>query len=353
MNLNLIGWTANLENEYSLYRQQNLEAARVIHADRGTLTITTIEGNLRATLAGRLDPDGENGPAVAGDWVAVDLSADTAVVRSILPRQGQLTRRRPGAAERSQTVAANISHVVIVEAVDRGPNRRRIERGVSIAFGGGATPLVVLTKADLSGSIEDNLAEAAAAAPFSDIIALSAATGFGIEQLVDHLGAGVTAVLLGPSGTGKSTLANRLLGEDRLAVGHVREGDSKGRHTTTRSELIRLPSGACLIDTPGVRELGLWLDAEDVNASFADIEEFAQHCRFRDCSHDSEHGCAVIAATQTGELDRSRLEGFHKLRREAEALEIRRDASRLHEQRKRDKSFAKLCRSEMKRKGLK
>lgn len=347
------GWNSNLEVLFRPYTISELDPGRVVRADRNALTIATAAGECRAVMAGRLDAGGLLGHPVAGDWVAVDQSEDTAVVRAILPRRGELTRRRPGGAERAQCVAANVDLVVIVESVDRGPNARRIERGVSLAYAGGATPLIVLAKADLSGDVRGDIERAAMAAPFSEVVAVSATTGEGLHELDIHLGTGVTAVLLGPSGAGKSTLANRLLGEELLAVGEVREGDNKGRHTTTRSALVRLPSGACLIDTPGVRELGLWLSVEDIDAAFADIDQRAAECRFRDCRHVDEPGCAVVRAVADGDLAASRLEGYHKLRREAEQLEVRRDASRSHEQRARDRSFARLCRAELKRKGLK
>ena len=346
------GWNEDLESFFLPFTENGLEAARVIHADRNALTVVSAGGECRAVVAGCLDENGETGRPVAGDWVAVDRGADTVVVRAIIPRRGELTRRRPGGAERSQCVAANVDLALIVEAVDRGPNARRIERGISLAYAGGATPLVVLTKADLSDGVPADIARAAAAAPFSQVVALSATTGDGLPELEGKLGEGVTAVLLGPSGAGKSTLANRLLGEQRLAVGEVRSGDSKGRHTTTRSALVRIPSGACLIDTPGVRELGLWLAVEDIDAAFADVDAYAGSCRFRDCRHHDEPGCAVVRAVAAGDLDGARLDGYHKLRREAEQHEIRRDASKSHERRARDKSFAKLCRAELKRKGL-
>ncbi len=351
--MNSFGWNKDFDDFFQTYANNSLEPARVIHADRNALTIATARDECRAVVAGRLDCEGPAGHPVAGDWVAVDRKADTAVVRAILPRRGELTRRRPGGAERAQCVAANVDLVLIVEAVDRGPNVRRIERGVSLAFAGGATPFIVLTKADLSEDVVKDIARATAAAPFSEIVAVSAATGDGMPDLERSLGAGLTAVLLGPSGAGKSTLANRLLGEERLAVGEVRDGDHKGRHTTTRSALVRLPSGACLIDTPGIRELGLWLAVEDIDAAFADVDAFAESCRFRDCRHLDEPGCAVARAVVAGDLEAARLEGYHKLRCEAEQHEVRRDASKAHEQRAKDRSFAKMCRAELRRKGVK
>ena len=216
------------------------------------------------------------------------------------PRTGALVRRRPGEADRVQAVAANVGVVLVVESVERGPNPRRIERAAALALDGGATPIVVLTKIDLIDDPAAAIEKAREGAPFIDIVALSSVSDVGVDELRALLGPGSTAVMLGPSGVGKSTLANRLLGADRLAVSHVRAGDSKGRHTTSHRELVALPSGGCLIDTPGVRELGLWLGADAIDAAFPEIEEAAAGCRFRDCRHESEPGCAVLEEVAAG-----------------------------------------------------
>jgi ribosome biogenesis GTPase len=213
---------------------------------------------------------------------------------------------------------------------------------VALAWDAGATPVVVVTKIDLVESPGGAEERAREGAPYCDVVCVSATTGEGIEAFEALLSPGTTAVLLGPSGVGKSTLTNRLLGEQKLAVSHVRAGDAKGRHTTTHRELVALPSGACLIDTPGVRELGLWLGAEAVDSAFPEIETGAADCRFRDCRHESEPGCAVLAAVERGEIDSRRLDSYHRLQREAEHLEQRLDPSRKHEIRARERSFGKM-----------
>lgn len=350
MTLISFGWNNFLDAQFSSYSSNGLEPARVVRSDRGEFRLIGGDGPFSAQAAGLLDSSGEEGPLSTGDWVAVDRSQDTAVIRAILPRKSALTRRRSGAAERAQVVAANVDFVLIVDGLDRGPNQRRIERGVALAYGGGGTPIVVLSKADLRSDHEGIASEVAEAAPFVDVFFISAENGDGLENLSGRLDPGTTSVLIGPSGVGKSTLVNALLGEDRVASGPVRDGDSRGRHTTTWSELIRLPSGACLIDTPGVRELGLWLDAEAVNAAFSDIEALAVACRFGDCSHSEEPGCAVVEAVGDGRLPSSRLASYHKLQREAEIHEIRHDASKARLSRKGERIFAKICRAEQKRK---
>jgi ribosome biogenesis GTPase len=342
MRLDDYGWCDRVDALFASYRDRDLVPARVSRIDRGAVVVETAEGAGAAVVPGALDADGEPGPPAVGDWVALDLRADTAVVRTIVPRRGALRRRRPGAADSDQVVAANVDLVFVVESVERGPNPRRIERGVALAWDAGATPVVVLTKIELADDPDGAIARARAGAPFEEVLPVSAVTSEGLGAVSDRLAPGATAVLLGPSGVGKSTLINRLLGEDRMAVSEVRAWDGKGRHTTTRRELVALPGGACLVDTPGVRELGLWLSAEAVDTAFPEIERAAEGCRFRDCHHVSEPGCAVLAEVEAGRLDPARLAGYHRLRREAERLEERLDPSRRHEIRARERGFGKM-----------
>jgi ribosome biogenesis GTPase len=348
VNLDSFGWNQRINDLFSPFGDRGFVAGRVVADGREPIAVASERGLCAAVVAGRLSDEGETDQPVIGDWVALDMTEDTPVIRAVVPRAGALARRRPGAAERVQVLAANVDVVVLVDALDRGPNRRRIERGVAVAYDGGATPVVVLTKSDLCGDIVAAEGEARAAAPFADVLSVSSVDGVGIDALAGLLAAGSTAVFLGPSGAGKSTLVNSLLGESRLETGDVRGGDHKGRHTTTRRELVSLPSGACLIDTPGIRELGLWLDAEAIDAAYSDIEALSEGCRYRDCRHESEPGCAVIAAADSGELDGHRLEGYLKLRREAESNELRRST---HEVRASERRFSKIVRNMKKVKG--
>ncbi len=348
MTLAAFGWNDRLESIFNSDFNDTLVAARVVRVDRGAVTVQSADGVLAAVVAGTLDPAGEPCSPAVGDWVALDLAADTAVVRAVLPRSGVLTRRRPGAADHEQAVAANVDVVFIVESVERGPNPRRIERAVALAWDAGATPLVVLTKTDLCDDIEAAVAVARQGAPFSEVVPLSAVAGRGVGELAEFLPSGSTAVLLGPSGVGKSTLTNALLGEERFAVSRVRKSDARGRHTTTHRELVVLPSGGCLIDTPGIRELGLWLDPGAVAPAFPEIDGAAARCRFRDCRHEAEPGCAVIAEIEAGRLDAARLASYHRLLREAEHLDLRMDASRRHEMRARERGFGKMIRQVLK-----
>lgn len=351
MSLTSLGWNDRLTSLWHDLADPGLIAGRVVRVERGRLGVAAEGGELTAVLAGRLDPSGEDPPAAVGDWVAVAATvAATPVVRAILPRASRLARRAAGSERSAQLLAANVDLVLLVEPLDRGPNPRRIERGVALAWDAGATPLVVLTKADLATDLAAAVAAAAAAAPFADLVPVCAAAGDGLDQLRDRLGPGRTAVLLGPSGAGKSTLANALLGAERLATGAVRDADHRGRHTTTRRELVTLASGGCLIDTPGLREIGLWLAAEAVDSAFPEIEALAAECRFGDCGHQGEPGCAVAAAVERGELGAARLAGYHRLRREARRVEQLAAPRGAAAQRARDKSFARLVRAEVHRK---
>jgi ribosome biogenesis GTPase len=347
MKLQTLGWNDRFESLFEPFRSSKLQPARVTRVDRGAVTAQAELGTVTASLAGRLNAEGEAGPPAVGDWVGLDEEGGSAVVRVILPRTGALSRRRPGESDREQVAAANVDLVLVVESLERGPNPRRIERASAIAWDGDATPAVVLTKLDLEENPEAAIARAREGAPFAEVIVVSARTGEGMGDLAAMLVENTTAVLLGPSGVGKSTLANRLLGEEWFATKDVRERDRKGRHTTTHRELVILPSGGCLIDTPGVRELGLWLDAEAVGAAFPEIERAARKCRFRDCRHENEPGCAVLEDVDRGVLDPARLASFLRLRREAENLDMRRDESRRFEIRARDRSFGKMVREAM------
>lgn len=254
----------------------------------------------------------------AGDFVMVNyIENGDSRITATLPRKTLFSRREPGPIPRDQAVAANFDYVFILQSLNQDFNPRRLERYLTLAWQSGATPVVLLTKADLVEDYWPYLTQADRICAGVNIHVVSAHTGYGLERLNAYLQPGKTVVFLGSSGVGKSSLVNALAGEDIMAVSAIREDDSKGRHTTTHRQLIRLKSGVMIIDTPGMRELGMWDASEGLQDAFADVESYLGKCRFSDCRHEREPGCAIRAAIAAGELDLSRWESYQKLKEEA------------------------------------
>ena len=332
MNLQELGWDAFFQDAFRPFHNDNLIPARVAARHHGPCELLTELGRLGGVPAGRLE-DHEL-PAV-GDWAAVrPLDGERkAVIEAVLPRRSAFTRKEAWSRTVAQVVAANVDTVFLVTAFAGDLNARRLERYLTSAWDSGANPVVVANKADLADDRLLELAEVEAVALGVPVLVVSAATGEGLDELVPHLTPGRTVALLGSSGVGKSTLVNRLAGRELLATNEIRK-DGRGRHTTTHRELVPLPSGALLIDTPGMRELQLWADEEVLESTFAEIAELAAACRFSDCSHEHEPGCAVKSAIADGSLPRERFASYRKLQRELRALEIRKDARLKSEARK-------------------
>lgn len=329
MSLPSLGWNARFEESFTEHRTRGWVPARVAREDRTRYVVLDESGARPAELAGRLRHEARTRadvPAV-GDWVAVRPgAASPAIIEAVLPRASAFVRKDVGDAAIEQVVAANVDTVFLVSGLDLDYNPRRIERYLAAAWESGAEPVVVLNKADLDPDREARVAEVELLAPGAAVLAVSALEGDGIASLQPWLQPGRTVALLGSSGVGKSTLVNALLGEERLATGAVREDDSRGRHTTTHRELVVLPGGALLLDTPGMRALELWGDEDSVDGAFPEIASLAEGCRFRDCRHESEPGCAVLAAEADGTLAPDRLASWRKLQREAHWLATRVDA---------------------------
>jgi ribosome biogenesis GTPase len=330
MTLSNLGWTSELAFQFQTHAARGLVPARVVRGDRDRCLVLTAGGVRAAEVTGRFRHDAQTPsefPSV-GDWVAVQLpnGDGVAAIHAVLPRRSAFVRRAAGEATAGQVVAANVDVVFLVAGLDGDFNPRRIERYVAAAWDSGAEPVLVLNKLDLADDPEGRIAGVKALAPGVPVVAVSALDRTGIDALAPWLTVGRTVALLGSSGVGKSTLANALLGEERQATGAVREDDARGRHTTTHRELIVLRSGALLLDTPGMRELGLWSgDGEGLSEAFADLVALAGRCRYRDCGHDAEPGCAVRRAVADGSLAAERLESWHKLQRELHWLAIRQD----------------------------
>jgi ribosome biogenesis GTPase len=316
--LTALGWNGALETAFA-DATHNGRRGLVVRVDGRVVTVMTDAGQERVALAPTLSGAPDDGGITTGDWLAIE----DGVAVHLLPRRSVLMRRAAGVATAGQAVAANIDLVFITVALGNPLKLRRIERALAMAWSSGAAPIVLLTKSDLSADVDADLRAARSVAAGTEVIAVNA-SGVGLARLREVLLEGLVAVLVGPSGTGKSTLVNRLSGNEALATGEVR-ADGKGRHITTRRELVELPGGGLIIDTPGTRELGLWDAGAGIDEVFGDLTEVAAQCRFRNCKHEKEPGCAVRAAAADDPTVLARLESKRKLEREQERLDNARD----------------------------
>lgn len=329
-------------------------SGRVVAQHRGRYVVRVDQSDREVVTGGRFLhqlSDATALPAV-GDYVVLGGSPeDDGILRieTVLPRSGAFVRKAAGNSTDPQVVAANIDLALIASALPHDLNLRRLERYLTLAWESGATPLVVLTKADLAADLDAALAEARGVAVGVDVLAISARTLAGVDELASRIAPGMTAVLLGSSGVGKSTLVNALLGAERQRTSAVRD-DGMGRHTTTHRELLELPNGAFLIDTPGLREVGLWTADSGIEHSFSDVEALAASCRFADCVHETEPDCAVLAAVANGQLDLARLESWRSLRRELAFLERKQDVAAAEQAKRHAKSLERLGRARLKEK---
>jgi ribosome biogenesis GTPase len=338
-----LGWTPALEEQFAPHAGDGLEPARVAVEHRGAFAVYTARGERSAELSGRLrHAAGERGdlPAV-GDWVAV-TPTDPALIQAVLPRRTKFSRM--AANDHGQTieqvVAANVDIVFLTAGLDGDLNIRRLERYLTLGWESGASPVVVLTKLDLCDDVEGALLEVESVAVGVPVHAVSNVTGDGVEQLAPYLSEGRTVAALGSSGVGKSSLVNRLAGEEMMAVGDLR-ADGRGRHTTTNRQLLVLPNGGLFLDTPGMRELRLWDSDDGLATTFDDVAAAAANCRFVDCSHEREPDCGVQAALTDGSLDHERFDSWRKLQGELRHLAIKQDGRLRSEARKERRRFAK------------
>ena len=336
------GWSSHFEALWNEGEWENAVPARVIAQQRKFWRIAGAFGEGWAEASGKLRLAAEQGvewPAV-GDWVVADVreAGSSALILEVLPRRSRFVRKMAGKKIAEQVLAANVDTALLVSALDGDFSPRRVERYLAQCWEAGAKPVIVLNKADACGDASDKAGEIERIALGTEVCVISARTGQGMEGIEKFLAPGQTVVLLGSSGVGKSTIANRLLGEAVQEVQPVREGDSRGRHTTTSRDLFILPGGALLMDTPGLREMQLWDAEEGVAQVFADIDVLAAQCRFGDCRHEGEPGCAVQAALDGGTLDRGRFENRRKLLREQEFLRRKVDPEARQEWKNRVKS---------------
>ncbi|MDF3298563.1 ribosome small subunit-dependent GTPase A [Streptomyces tropicalis] len=322
------GWDEGWATAFAPYAAQGLLPGRVVRVDRGLCDVVTPVGTVRADTEFVVPRDPMR-VVCTGDWVAVDPEgADPRYVRVFLPRRTAFVRSASSKRSEGQILAANVDHVVIAVSLAVELDLARIERFLALAWESGAQPLVVLTKSDLvpdAVGLSYLVQDVETTAPGVPVLPVSATTGDGLDVLRAIVGHGTT-VLLGQSGAGKSTLANVLLGRDAMEVQSARDVDGKGRHTTTTRNLLALPGGGVLIDTPGLRGVGLWDAGSGVGQVFSEIEELAARCRFHDCAHGAEPGCAVLAAVEDGDLPERRLESYRKLLRENQYIVAKTDA---------------------------
>jgi ribosome biogenesis GTPase / thiamine phosphate phosphatase len=348
MDLERLGWTSSFEEAFRSFVAEGLRPARVASAHTHLYRLYHEAGECLAEVAGRLRHEAagpQDFPAV-GDWVAASFPAGDgrAVVHAVLPRRTRFSRKMPGSVTEEQVLAANVDTVFLVGGLDGDFNPRRLERALVLAWESGADPVILLSKADLAADVEARRREAEAVAGGMAVHVVSSLRGEGLAAVRAYLGVGRTVALLGSSGVGKSTLINRLLGEERFATASVRAHDDRGRHTTTHRELVVLPEGGLVIDTPGLREIQLWSAAGGLERAFDDVQSLAAVCRFTDCAHESEPGCAVRAAEADGRLSPERLQSYFKLQRELRHLEVRQSHQLQSEQKAKWKAIHKAAR---------
>ncbi|MFF7948274.1 ribosome small subunit-dependent GTPase A [Streptomyces griseorubiginosus] len=321
------GWDEAWADTFAPYEPEGLIPGRVVRVDRGQCDIVTADGTLRADTA-FVTPHDPMRVLCTGDWAVVEPGGNPRYVRTYLPRRTAFVRSTSSKRSEGQILAANVDHAIVAVSLAVELDLGRIERFLALAWESGAQPLVVLTKADLVPdpvTLSHLVQDVEMTAPGVPVLTVSALDGDGLDVLVASVSGGTT-VLLGQSGAGKSTLANVLVGEDVMQVHTTRDVDGKGRHTTTTRNLLALPGGGVLIDTPGLRGVGLWDAETGVGQVFSEIEELAERCRFHDCAHEAEPGCAVLAAIDSGELAQRRLESYRKLIRENQRIVAKTDA---------------------------
>ncbi|MBD1892522.1 ribosome small subunit-dependent GTPase A [Coleofasciculus sp. FACHB-SPT9] len=353
MNLELLGWNRFFEKNFDSYFQQGYTVGRVALEQKNTYLLYTELGELSAEVTGKMRYQADTRtdfPAV-GDWVVVSIIDDEekAKIHEILPRKSKFSRKAVGAQTDEQIIATNIDTVFLVSGLDLDFNLRRIERYLILVWESGANPVIILNKADLCDEVEQRKTEVEAIAPSVPIISLSAIENQGLDALSPYLGTGQTVALIGSSGVGKSTITNQLAKKDIQAVQSVRKGDNRGRHTTTHRELIILPSGGLLMDTPGMREIQMWNGSEGFQETFTDINTLATECRFRDCQHEAEPGCAVQQALLDGILDKQRFRNYRKLQQELEYNHRKQDQKASLAEKEKWKKIHKALRNNPKR----
>ena len=339
----ILGWDSFFEENSESFKQNGFSFARIITEHKERYIAASEKGELSAEVTGKLLYSSESNARLpkVGDWVAAIIYEDEkkAIIHDVLPRKSEFGRKASGSKIQEQVIAANIDLLLIVQSLDANYNHRRMERYLTMAYEGKMQPVIVLNKSDICSDAENIFREVKKVFTDVDVFAVSAETGKGINDLKEIIKKGKTCALVGSSGVGKSSIINRILGYDRQKVNEVRLTDSKGKHTTTSREIILIPGGGIIIDTPGMREFQLWSADSGLESVFPEIEELSVDCRFKDCSHTHEINCAVLNALQAGELSQERYDSYLKLRKEAEWIKIKADPD---EMQKREDKWKKI-----------
>lgn len=354
ISLDDLGWNAHFADAFAAAASTGQVPGRVALEHNHVLRVLTEHGEQLAEVSGRVKhrASGRHELPAVGDWVVLRLDeGGRCQITAVLPRQGRFARKAAGEWTEEQVVAANIDTAFLVSGLDGDFNPRRIERYLVLVRDSGARPVIILNKADLADDAQDLAASLEEMAPGVPVHVISAASGLGFEALTPYLERGRTVALLGSSGVGKSSIVNRLVGEALLPTRSVRESDSRGRHASVHRQMIQLPGGALIIDTPGMRELQLWGSDAAPADSFEEIASLAADCRFRDCRHRLEPGCAVKAAVDAGTLDAERYAHFIKLDEERDVLERRQEEKALLEQKRQSKVISKAIKAMQKSRG--
>jgi ribosome biogenesis GTPase len=353
MELERLGWNDFFEKSFRNYADQGYDVGRVYLENRRSFWLYTKAGEIKADVSGKMiyQADSRSDFPAVGDWVVFRFQEDKskAIIHAILPRKSKFSRKVPGSSIEEQIVATNIDTVMLVSGLDNDFNLRRIERYLVMVSASGANSVILLNKADLCADLESRLTEVKRIAPSVPVIPISAKHDEQLTALGSFIKEGETVALLGSSGVGKSTITNHLLGGERQKVQEVREGDDRGRHTTTKRELIVLPDGGLIIDTPGMRELQLWVSEEGLENSFEDIDALTAQCFYSNCEHNNTRGCAIEAALEDGSLEPARWENHKKLQKELAYITEKQDASVAQKKKKNIKKITRQFNKNQKR----